>query len=197
MGTCRATGRTTAPSRCSRHFLCTQGGARCAGVRLRCGALCGEAGPALQEAEHLASAVPTNTVVNDVYMPQVRAAIAMMEHRPERVSGLLASAGSYMPVSKAPQLLGRASLEMGQWQQAVTDLQPGVHYRGLALQEGPVGTAQAPDYALCLLGTARAQSHLDKAAANRSYQQLLDIWKNADSDFIPLQEAKRELAALK
>ena len=160
-------------------------------------ALCGEAGPALQEAEHLASAVPTNTLVNDVYMPQVRAAIAMMEHRPERVSGLLASAGSYMPVSKAPQLLGRASLEMGQWQQAVTDLQPGVRYRGLALQEGPVGTAQAPDYALCLLGTARAQSHFDKAAANRSYQQLLDIWKNADSDFIPLQEAKRELAALK
>src|SRR3989440_10959912 len=100
-----------------------------------------------------ASAVPTNTLVNDVYMPQVRAAVAMMEHRPERVSGLLASAGSYMPVSKAPQLLGRASLEMGQWQQAVTDLQPGVRYRGLALQEGPVGTAQAPDYALCLLGT--------------------------------------------
>jgi serine/threonine protein kinase/Flp pilus assembly protein TadD len=160
-------------------------------------ALCGESGPALQEAEHLASAVPTNTLVNDVYLPQVRAAIAMMEHRPERVSGLLASAGSYMPVSKAPQLLGRASLEMGQWQQAVTDLQPGVRYRGLALQEGPVGTAQAPDYALCLLGTARAQSHLDKAAATRSYQQLLDIWKNADPDFIPLQEAKRELAALK
>src|SRR5205809_841499 len=160
-------------------------------------ALCGEAGPALQEAEHLASVVPTNTLVNDVYLPQVRAAIAMMEHRPERVSGLLASAGSYMPVSKAPQLLGRASLEMGQWQQAVTDLQPGVRYRDLALQKGPVGTAQAPDYALCLLGTARAQSHFDKAAANRSYQQLLDIWKNADSDFIPLQEAKRELAALK
>src|SRR5438094_9657199 len=102
-----------------------------------------------------------------------------------------------MPVSKAPQLLGRASLDMGQWQQAVTDLQPGVRYRGRGLQEGPVGTAQAPDYALCLLGTARAQSHFDMAAANRSYQQLLDIWKNADSDFIPLQEAKRELAALR
>src|SRR3989449_10476548 len=78
---------------------------------------------------------------------------------------------------------------MGQWQQAVTDLEPGVRYRGLALQEGPVGTAQAPDYALCLLGTARAQSHFDKAAATRSYQQLLDIWKNADPDFVPAQEA--------
>ena len=87
-------------------------------------------------------------------------------------------------------------MEMSQWQQAVTDLQPGIRYRGLALQEGTVGTAQSPDYALCLLGTARAQSHFDKAAAVHSYQQLLDIWKNADTDFIPAQEAKRELAAL-
>jgi hypothetical protein len=37
---------------------------------------------------------------------------------------------------------------------------------------------------------------LDKAAATKTYTQLLDIWKNADPDFIPAQEAKRELAAL-
>jgi hypothetical protein len=92
--------------------------------------------------------------------------------------------------------MGRASLEMSQWQQAVTDLQPGIRFRGLVLQEGPVGTEQAPDYTLCLLGTARGQAHFDKAAATRSYQQLLEIWKNADPDFIPAQEAKRELAAL-
>jgi tetratricopeptide (TPR) repeat protein len=159
-------------------------------------ALCGEAGPALQEAEHLASTVPANTLVNDVYLPQVKAAIALGQHHPEQLSGLLASAGSYTLVSKAPQLLGRASLEMGQWQQAATDLTPGVRYHGLALQEGPVGTAQSPDYALCLLGTARAQSHFDKGAATRSYQQLLDIWKNADADFVPAQEARREFTAL-
>jgi hypothetical protein len=49
---------------------------------------------------------------------------------------------------------------------------------------------------LCLLGTARAQTQFDRAAATRSYQQLLDIWKNADPDFIPAQEARRELATL-
>ena len=43
---------------------------------------------------------------------------------------------------------------------------------------------------------ARAQAQFDRPAAMRSYQQLLDIWKNADSDFIPAQEAKRELGAL-
>ncbi len=160
-------------------------------------ALCGETGPALQEMERLATGAPTNTLVNDVYLPEVKAAIALAQHHPEQVSGLLSSASSYTQVSKAPHLLGRASLEMSQWQQSVADLQPGIRYRGLALQEGPVGTAQAPDYTLCLLGTARAQARFDKAAAMRSYQLLLEIWKNADADFIPAQEAKREMAALK
>jgi eukaryotic-like serine/threonine-protein kinase len=159
-------------------------------------ALCGEVGPALQETEKLAAGAPANTLVNDVYLPEVKAAIALTQHHPEQVAGLLSPASSYMLVSKAPQLLGRASLEMGQAQQAVTDLQPGVRYRGLVLQEGPVGTAQSPDYALCLLGTARAQAPFDKAAAMKSYQQVLDIWKNADTDFTPAQEARRELAAL-
>ena len=43
---------------------------------------------------------------------------------------------------------------------------------------------------------ARAQAEFDHAAATRTYQQLLDLWKNADPDFIPAQEARRELAAL-
>jgi eukaryotic-like serine/threonine-protein kinase len=159
-------------------------------------ALCGETGPALKEIEHAAAQAPTNTLYTDVIVPQVRAAAALVQHHPEQVPGLLSSTSSYMMVSKAPQLLGRASLEMKKWQQAVNDFEPGLRYRGLALGEGGGGAAIAPDYVLCLLGTARAQGQFDKAAATRSYQQLLDIWKNADSDFIPAQEAKRELAAL-
>ena len=58
------------------------------------------------------------------------------------------------------------------------------------------GLAQVPDYALCLLGTARAQTQTDPAAAARTYEQLLLLWKNADADFIPAQEARREQAAL-
>jgi hypothetical protein len=50
--------------------------------------------------------------------------------------------------------------------------------------------------ALCRLGAARAQARFDKAAATLNYQKLLEIWKNADADFIPDQEARRELAAL-
>jgi eukaryotic-like serine/threonine-protein kinase len=160
-------------------------------------ALCGEPGPALQEMQRLASTEPTNTLVNEVFLPQVKAAIALAQHHPQQVSELLTSAAPYLMSSKGPQLLGLASLEANQWQQAAADFAPGLRYRGVGLQEGPVGNPQAPDYPLCLLGTARAQSHFDKAAAIRNYQQLLDIWKNADADFIPLQEARRELAALK
>jgi len=158
-------------------------------------ALCGESAPALQEIERLASAAPTNTLVNDVYLPQVKAAVALAQHRSRQVSGLLTPASAYVLVSKAPQLLGRAALENSEWQQAATAFQQGLRYKGWSLAEGG-GATQTPDYSLCLLGTARAQSHIDKAAATRSYQQLLDIWKNADPDFIPAQEAKREYAAL-
>jgi len=81
-------------------------------------------------------------------------------------------------------------------QQAITDLEPGIRYRGLSLGEGANGTSQVPDYALCLLGTARAQTQTDRAAAARSYEQMLQLWKNADADFIPAQEARREQTAL-
>ena len=76
------------------------------------------------------------------------------------------------------------------------DFAPGLRYRGLALGEATGGNTQSPDYIFCLLQTDRAQAQFDKPAAAKSYTQLLDIWKNADADFIPAQEAKRELAAL-
>jgi serine/threonine protein kinase/Flp pilus assembly protein TadD len=159
-------------------------------------ALCGEGGSTVKEAERLAAEAPTNTLVNDIYVPEVKAALALAQHHPEQVSGLLNNTVPYGLVSKGPQLLGLASLLTKNPQQAVSDFAPGVRYRGLGLGEATGGSSQAPDYVFCLLGTARAQAQFDKAAAVASYQKLLDIWKNADADFVPAQEAKRELAAL-
>jgi len=159
-------------------------------------ALCGEASAGVKAADQLAADAPTNSLVNDVYAPELKAAAALAAHHPDQVASLLTPAGPYLLVTKVPHLLGRASLEMKHWQQAVTDFEPGIRYRGLALSEGPNGAAQAPDYGLCLLGTARAQAQFDPVAAKRTYQQVLEIWKDADPDFIPAQEAKRELAAV-
>jgi tetratricopeptide (TPR) repeat protein len=159
-------------------------------------ALCGESDTALKEVQRAAVEAPTNTLYNEIVFPEIKAAVALAQHHPEQVAGLLGSNSSYQLVSKAAQLAGRASLDMKRPQQAVIDFEPGIRYRGLALGEGGGGPAQAPDYVLCLLGTARAQAQFDKAAAAQSYQKLLDIWKNADADFIPAQEARREAAAV-
>jgi tetratricopeptide (TPR) repeat protein len=159
-------------------------------------ALCGDTGPAIAEIQRLSAEVPNNTLVNEIYLPEVKAAAALLQHHPEQVSALLFPAAPYLLVSKAPHLLGRASLELKNAQQAIPDFEPGIRYRAISLGEGANGTSQVPDYALCLLGTARAQTQIDRAAAVRSYEQLLQIWKNADADFIPAQEARRELTAL-
>ena len=159
-------------------------------------ALCGETGPALKEMGRLAADAPNNTLANEIYLPEVKAAAALLQHHPEQVAALLSPAAPDVLVTKIPHFLGRASLEMKNAQQAITDFEPGIRYRGLSLGEGANGSGQAPDYALCLLGTARAQTQTDRAAAERSYEQLLQIWKNADPDFIPAQEARREQTAL-
>ena len=159
-------------------------------------ALCGESAPALQALEALANHSPANTLVNNIYLPEVRAAISLVQHHPEAVAQLLVSAMPYVLSAKAAQLMGRASIEAKNPRQAISDFQPGIRYRGLSLQEGGNGTSQAPDYGLCLLGTARAQAQIDKAAALKTYQKLMDLWKNADSDFIPAQEARTEMTAL-
>jgi eukaryotic-like serine/threonine-protein kinase len=159
-------------------------------------ALCGETADPVKDMEHLVAEAPNNTLANEIYLPEVKAAVALAGRHPDQVAAALNPTAPYMLVSIAPQLLGRASLEGKNPQQAVTDFAPGIRYRGVTLEEGSGSSTQAPDYPLCLLGTARAQAQFDHAAATRSYQQLLDIWKNADSDFIPAQEARRELTAL-
>jgi serine/threonine protein kinase/Flp pilus assembly protein TadD len=160
-------------------------------------ALCGDAVAAVKQMEQLAADTPSNTLTNNVYLPEVKAAAALSAHHPEQVAGLLTQVIPYALVSKAPQLLGRASLEMKNGQQAITDFEPGIHYLPLSLGEGGGGSSQGPDYPLCLLGTARAQAQSGAtAAARENYQKLLGIWKNADPDFVPAREAKAEFAKL-
>ena len=115
-------------------------------------ALCGETGPALAEMQRLAAEVPNNTLVNEIYLPEVKAAVALLQHHPEQVAGILSPAAPYLLVSKVPHLAGRASLEMKNAQQAITDFEPGIRYRAISLGEGANGTSQVPDYASLFAG---------------------------------------------
>jgi len=161
-------------------------------------ALCGETAIALSEIQRLAAESPTNTLVNEIYLPQVKAGAALAQHHPDQVPGFLSTVNpSYSLVSKIPHLLGSAYLEMKKPDQAIASFAPGLRYRPLALGEGAGGGSQNPDYVLCLLGTARGQAQIDQDAAAKSYGELLEMWKNADQDFVPAQEARRESAGLR
>jgi tetratricopeptide (TPR) repeat protein len=51
---------------------------------------------------------------------------------------------------------------------------------------------RAPRRAESLLGLARAESAMgDKAAAAKSYTELLQVWKNADPGYAPKEEGQR------
>jgi len=59
-----------------------------------------------------------------------------------------------------------------------------------SLQRAPLRTES-------LLGLARSESLMgDKTAASQTYRQLLDIWKNADPDYVAQQNIQRNLSAL-
>ncbi len=54
---------------------------------------------------------------------------------------------------------------------------------------------RAPNRTQSLLGLARAESAMgDKTAATASYRELLQIWKNADTDYALREEARRYLS---
>jgi tetratricopeptide (TPR) repeat protein len=160
-------------------------------------ALCGEGAPALAEAEKLAHANPDNTLANQVFLPEVKAAVALASHHPEQVKVLLTEAERYGDSSYSPYLEAVAYLEQKQPSGAISALDPARRWSGTSLQVGANGCLQVPLYSTALLLTARAQAMQgDKAGAFKTYQQLLDAWKTADSGFRPREEAQHELAAL-
>jgi tetratricopeptide (TPR) repeat protein len=159
-------------------------------------ALCGQGAVELIALRKLAHAAPDNTLLKAVYLPEVAAAVALQQHRPQDVAGLLESTHPYSLAAVAPILEAEALLALHRPADALNALNPALRYRYAETQAGPNG--QVPSYGLATLLAARAQAMVgDKPAATRSYQNAIDLWKNADAGFKPLEVAKRELVALK
>ncbi len=60
-------------------------------------ALCGETGPAIKEMEQLAASAPNNTLANEIYLPEVKAAAVLLQHHPEQVGGIVVAFGRALP----------------------------------------------------------------------------------------------------
>jgi hypothetical protein len=151
-------------------------------------AWCGDAAaPPL--VEELASRYPRNTVVNEIWLPAIRAAFELKRGRAESAITALAPAARYEAAAEFwPQYLrGQAQLNLGRGAEAQVEFRKIVDHRGQDVL--------SPLYPLAKFGVARAAMlQQDAAQAQRMYAEFLVDWKDADSNLAALAEAKSAIA---
>jgi eukaryotic-like serine/threonine-protein kinase len=155
------------------------------------------------EAEKLAAELdktsPLDTLVQQYWIPSIRAAVALQRNDPQHAVELLKVASATelsadrltdIGVSLIPVYLrGEAYLMLHDGKAAATEFQKFIDRRGLV--------ANFSWGALARLGLARAYAAQgDTAKARTAYQDFLTLWKEADPDIPILNEAKSEYAKL-
>lgn len=152
-------------------------------------AFCNDKADAIPLLEKLAADYPQNTFVQQVQLPQDRAALALADHQPALALQLLPGLSDLDNVSQIPYFRGLAHLEVHDAPSAIADFKIVTRYKGNSLLNANYGQG--------LLGLARAYTlNNDKPNALKTYQSLLTLWQHADPDLPQLQAAKKEYAAL-
>ncbi|MGH9861810.1 MAG: tetratricopeptide repeat protein, partial [Candidatus Acidiferrales bacterium] len=175
----------------AKSMLASPGGVRAKATAAFALTLAGEVGPAQAIVDEVARRFPTNTILQNVQVPSLRAAIELERRNPERALELLERVRPYeLAFPPAIYLRGRAYLEAGKGAEAAAEFDKILKHRGI----DPVGLLTP----LAQLGVARAYNQAGKSAeARKAYQDFLALWKDADSDLPLLQQAKAEYAKLK
>jgi len=135
---------------------------------------------------------PDDTILQKALLPTVQSIAELNHGNAEKALQLLKSAEPYDAASPGVLYLrATAYLHSSQPAEAVQEYQ-----KAVALKTSrPFGPD--PTTALAQLGLARAYlAQGDKAKARTAYQDLLAIWKDADSDLPLVQKAKAEYAKL-
>lgn len=157
-------------------------------------AFCGESRQVAELTTELAKRFPDATLSNRLAIPVIDATVAMHGDEAQRALDLLepvrrfdhAPSAEFWPV----YLRGLAYLRLKNGPAAAAEFGAVVSRRG----EVPASML----YPLSYLGLARAAVlSNDTAAARKSYDQFLALWKDADSGLPVLNDARRELAALR
>jgi len=146
----------------------------------------GDVAAASQRADELNRDFPLDTLVQNYWLPCIRAAIALANKQPEQALQALERARAYemaifinmLPTMQPAYLRGEAYLMAGQGQQSAAEFERLLAHSGAALN--------FVTGALARLHLARAQvRNGDREAARKSYENFLTLWKDADSD-IPI-----------
>ena len=157
----------------------------------------GRTGEANRLADEVSQEAPLDTIVQNYLVPTVRAALKLQQHDPAAAIDLLRGAFPYELANTKSfdyvypaYIRGLAYLESGDGRSAAGEFQKVIDNPGLSVWfvTGPLARLQ--------LG--RAQKMMgDEAAARRSYEIFLNLWKDADPDLPICQQAKAEYAQLK
>jgi serine/threonine protein kinase/Tfp pilus assembly protein PilF len=156
-------------------------------------AFAGDAAGAQTLADDLAKQSPENTVVQFIYLPTLRAKLALSRNDTPKATEVLQAALPY-ELGRAAGLYtafmrGETYLAAHRGSEAATEFQKILDHRGIVINQ-PIG-------ALARLGLARAYAaQRDTAKAKAAYQDFLTLWKDADPDIPILKQAKAEYAKL-
>jgi tetratricopeptide (TPR) repeat protein len=155
-------------------------------------ALAGDAAKAQSLIEELEQKHPKDTMVNQVWLPEIKAAIELRRNNAQGALELLELTRRYETAAAfSPQTLrSMVNMKMGQPAQAATEARRILAHRG----QGPLSSL----WPLAHLTLARASAMQgDTAQARKSYQDFFTLWKDADQDIAILIDAKRENEKLK
>ena len=156
----------------------------------------GEVAQAQKLADELNRKFPSDTIIQDYWLPTIHAMIALDRKDPQQA---LVALGSEVPFELGDQgywpllpiyVRGKAYLQNKQAQQAAVEFSKLLKHRGI-VKNSVLG-------ALAQLQLARAQALAgDSAAARMSYQDFFSLGKNADPEIPIYMQAKAEYAKLR
>ncbi len=148
-------------------------------------------------ADDLEKRFPQDTAVKFIYVPELRALIALKQHEPAKAIGLLQTAapyeqgeppssffgfyGMFYPV----YLRGEAHLAENQGAAAAVEFQKILDHRGIVISD-PIGVLAHLE-----LGRALASAG-ENAKAKASYEEFFVRWKGADPETPVLKRAQAE-----
>jgi predicted Zn-dependent protease len=154
----------------------------------------GDADHARKLIDQLNTAFPSSTLIQNYWLPTVRAEIQLEGGNASRAVDLLQPTGSYeladTPMPMFPVYVrAKAYLRARRGDAAVAEFQKILQHRGL------VGNSVVG--ALAHLGLARAYALSgDTFKARTGYQEFFTLWKDADANVPVLRAAKTEYATM-
>ncbi len=149
--------------------------------------LAGDAAKAQPLIEELEQKHPNDTMVNQVWLPEIKAAIELGRNNAQAALGLLETTKRYETAAAFSSQILRAMayLKLNQGAHAAAEARKILDHRG----QGSLSTL----WPLAHLMLARASAMQgDKAQAGKSYEEFFAVWKDADRDVPILIEAQRE-----